>query len=200
MALTTSLADRPFARSACGFEIHLHLALLAAEGKGGSRRRRRSPIGCAGWCCRDRRSATPASYRSTAPIAKWARSRRYRTDEGRRRTRRRKRQLGLRHRGYLREGQILIDIRLEEILDHRRAVDRLRFRVLDVVDGGFVRCARRTARYGSRFPPAGYRCSRQSQRRPGILMFGKMSVAVLSMAYPPIRTIRTANMMNVYGR
>src|ERR1700693_5946943 len=31
-------------------------------------------------------------------------------------------------------------------------------------------------------------------------MFGKMSVAVLSMAYAPIRTIRTANMMNVYGR
>src|ERR1700681_1633351 len=31
-------------------------------------------------------------------------------------------------------------------------------------------------------------------------MFGKMSVAVLSMASPPIRTIKTANMMNVYGR
>jgi hypothetical protein len=33
----------------------------------------------------------------------------------------------------LRERQVLVDVRLEKILDHRGAVDRLRFRMLDVI-------------------------------------------------------------------
>ena len=45
-------------------------------------------------------------------------------------------QQGLRDAGDLRERQVLVDVRLEEILDHRDAVQRLRLGVLDIVDGG----------------------------------------------------------------
>jgi len=36
---------------------------------------------------------------------------------------------------HLSEGQSLIDVGLEEILDHRGTVDRLGLRMLDIVDG-----------------------------------------------------------------
>ena len=57
-------------------------------------------------------------------------------DERRSGARRQLLQLSLRDRRDLRDGRADIGVRLEENLDHRDTVHRLRFDVLDVVDGG----------------------------------------------------------------
>ena len=59
-----------------------------------------------------------------------------RENERRRGAGRRGLQLGLRDGDDLRHRQVLVGVRLEEILDHGFAVDRLRFGVLDVVHHG----------------------------------------------------------------
>ena len=117
-------------------EIHLHLPLLAAErignrraGNGGQLRAQDVLAEIEDLLFRNRLARQrQLQNRNTRGVV--------RQDERRGGAGRRGLQLRLRHRDDLRERQILVHVRLEEVFDDRCAIDRLGFGVFDVVDHG----------------------------------------------------------------
>ena len=82
-------------------------------------------------------------------------------------------QLGLRDGGDLRDGVGDVDLRLEVDFDDGDAVQRLRFDVLDIVDGRGQRAlAQVDDAVGHLFRRRG-RCNCQTMATTGILIFGK---------------------------
>ena len=135
-ALATSCPDSPRACSACGIEIDLHLALLAAERIGdrgaGHRDQRRAQLVDAdvgevllGETLAGQRDLDDRN-RGGAVVQ----------DQRRRRAGRHLLDQGLRNRGDLGVGGADIDVRLEEDLDDAEAVVGVGDDVLDIVDRG----------------------------------------------------------------
>ncbi len=158
-ALATSWPDRPRACSACGIEVDLDLALLAAVG-----------IGDRGARHGDQRRAqlVDADVGELLLGEAFARQRHLHDrhgrgavveDQRRRRARRHRLEQGLRDRGDLGVGGADVDVGLEEDLDDAEAVVGIGLDVLDVVDGGRQRALER------RDDAAGHLIRRQ----PGIL-------------------------------
>ena len=115
-------------------KIHLHLALLAAVGKGHRGALHRRQLGAQDGIAQveqmrfgQRRTARQRQLQDRHAGGVVGQ------DERRGRAGRREGELGLRDRRDLRDGEILIDVRLKEVFHDRGAVDRLRLGVFDVV-------------------------------------------------------------------
>ena len=180
-------------------EIDLHFPLLAAVGIGDRRAGNRGQLGAQDVVAEVEYLLLGNGLARQRELQDGHARGVVRQNERRRGAGRRRLQLRLRDGDDLRHRQVFVRIRLEEILDHRLAVDRLRFGVLDVVHHGLG------GALGEQHDAIGDFLGKQ----PGVTPDhgGNRNLDVrkdvrghLENRVDARNTISTASMMNVYGR